>query len=365
MKPRRHSVSSSDSSSSDSSRDSRRSDSVSEPPSPPTPPPQPQPPKEKEKDKKKCDVDKKVKRVEDHLERKIYKVEDKLETQVAKKIHRAEDVIEDKLKHDLDRKIHRLEDELEKEVVEKIYDKIQYNLKRDGCLLVNGSDAFGYYYNKGAQVVPPGQALVLMNSDTVLNIDQKPMSGELYICRDGVYRIDLDVMFEQNGVIAMAVNNKTVDSTITAVYANTLANLQKIVPLKRGNVIKFWNYDLSGGSILNTPALMWNANNTTLSVYKLAPLTRKFGGPCKLPPTPHYNCEDSDSSSDSSSSSSDSDSSYERYKKHKKEKKDKKCKKDKNKKKCNKKDKKCSRYSTCSSKSSVASKSSSDYSDAN
>ncbi len=241
------------------------------------------------------------KKLEEKVDKKFNRAENKLENKVEKKLHRAEDELENKI----NKKIDHIEDKLEDDLFDELYDKIDGALRADGCLFVNGSDAYGSYWSKEAQLVSAAQPFMLTNSDTVLNIDQKPLSGELYICRDGIYRIEFTVMVEQPGVVAMAVNNNTVQSTVTPVLPGTTNVLQKIVPLKRGTVIKFWNYDLSGMGVLTTPALPYAANNLTLTIFKIGPWNKKFGGCCPLPPVPQYKkCKkDSRSSSDSSSSS--------------------------------------------------------------
>lgn len=271
--------------------------------------------------------EKKEKKLEEKVDKKLNRAENKLETKVEKKLHRAEDELENKI----NKKMDHIEDKLEDDLFDELYEKITDEIRQDACLFVNGSDAYGSYWSKDAQLVPAAQPFVLTNSDTVLNVDQKPLSGELYICRDGVYRVEFTVVVEQPGTIAMAVNNNTVQSTVTMVLPGTTNVLQKILPLKRGSVVKFWNYDLSGMGILTTPALPYAANNVTLALFKIGPWNKKFGGCCPLPPTPQYKkCKKDSRSSRSSSSSSESECKRKPAKpttptKHKKVKK---CKKD-------------------------------------
>ena len=245
------------------------------------------------------------KKLEEKVDKKINRAENKLENKVEKKLNRAEDELE----HKINKKIDHIEDKLEDDLFDELYDKIGDNLRSDGCLMVNGSDAYGSYWAKEAQLVSAAQPFVLTGSDTVLNVDQKPLSGELYICRDGIYKVEFTVVIEQSGgVVAMAVNNNTVQSTITPLFPNTINVLQKILPLKRGSVVKFWNYDLSGMGILTTPVLPYMANNVTLTLFKIGPWNKKFGGCCPIPPTPQYKkCKKESRCSTSSSSSSESD----------------------------------------------------------
>ncbi len=244
------------------------------------------------------------KKLEDKVDKKLNRAENKLETKVEKKLTRAEDQLE----HRINKKMDVIEDKLEDELFDELYDKIDCALRADGCLFVNGSDAYGSYWSKDAQMVSAAQPFILTNSDTVLNIDQKPVSGELYICRDGVYKVEFTVQVDQSGVVAMAVNNNTVQSTVAAVYPNTTNVIQRIIPLKRGTVIKFWNYDLSGMGILTTPLLPYMANNVSLTLFKIGPWNKKFGGCCALPPVPQYRkCKKDSRSTKSSSSSSESE----------------------------------------------------------
>jgi hypothetical protein len=250
----------------------------------------------KREEKKKVDD----KKLDDKVDKKLNRAENKLENKVEKKIHKAEDALE----HKINKKMNKLEDELEDELFDDLYDKLAYEFKSDGCLFVNGSDAYGSYWSKDAQIVTASQPIILTNSDTVLNIDQKPMSGELYICRDGIYKLELTAVFDQSGAIALAVNNNIVQSTVTVVYPNAVNVVQRILPLKRGTVVKFLNYDLSGMSILTTPVLPWNATNVSLTIFKIGPWNKKFGGCCAIPPTPHYRkCKKDEDSSDSDASS--------------------------------------------------------------
>jgi hypothetical protein len=276
-------------------------------------------------------------KLEDKVEKKLHRAENKLENKVEKKLNRAEDELE----HKINKKIDHIEDKLEDDLFDELYEKIDNALRSDGCLQVNGSDAYGSYWSKEAQLVSAAQPFLLTGSDTVLNIDQKPASGELYICRDGIYRIEFTLNVDQSGVVAMAVNNNTVQSTVTPLFPNVANVLQKIMPLKRGSVIKFWNYDLSGMGVLTTPVFPYAANNVSLTIFKIGPWNKKFGGCCPLPPTPQYKkskkqsrCSTSSSESEckepkrcsppkkhrkprsysSSSSSSSSDSSHSRRK---------------------------------------------------
>ncbi len=244
------------------------------------------------------------KKLEEKVDKKLNRAENKLENKVEKKLNRAEDQLE----HKINKKIDVIEDKLEDELFDELYEKIDCALRADGCLFVNGSDAYGSYWSKEAQLVPAAQPFMLTNSDTVLNIDQKPMSGELYICRDGVYKIEFTVVVEQPGVVAMALNNNTVQSTVTPLVPGATNVLQKIIPLKRGTVVKFWNYDLSGMGVLTTPTLPYAANNLTLTIFKIGPWNKKFGGRCAIPPVPQYKkCKKDSRSSSSSSSSSESE----------------------------------------------------------
>jgi hypothetical protein len=276
---------------------------------------------------------KEEKKLEDKVDKKLNKAENKLENKVEKKLNKAEDALE----HKINKKMNKLEDEIEDDLFDDLYEKLAYEFKSDGCLFVNGSDAYGSYWSKGAQIVTAAQPILLTNSDTVLNIDQKPMSGELYICRDGVYKLELTANFDQSGVIALAVNNNTIQSTVTVVYPGVVNVVQKIIPLKRGSVIKFWNYDLSGMGILTTPVLPWNANNVAFTIFKIGPWNKKFGGCCAIPPMPHYHKCKKEESSDSD----DCSVTYNKKKDYKK-----------------KETRRCSRASSRSSRSSKSSKSS-------
>lgn len=248
--------------------------------------------------------EKKEKKLEEKVDKKLNRAENKLENKVEKKLHRAEDELE----HKINKKMDHIEDKLEDDLFDELYEKINDEIRKDGCLFVNGSDAYGSYWSKDAQIVAAAQPFILTNSDTVLNIDQKPLSGELYICRDGIYKVEFTVQVDQPGVIAMAVNNNTVQSTVTTIYPNTTNVVQKILPLKRGTVVKFWNYDLSGLGVLTTPVLPYMANNVTLTLFKIGPWNKKFGGCCPLPPTPQYKkCKKDTRSTCSSSSSSESE----------------------------------------------------------
>ncbi len=287
--------------------------------------------------------------------KKLNRAEDKLETEVKR--------AEDKLELQLTKKLDKVEYNLEKDIFCDIYTKVVYNLKRNGCLFLNGSDAFGTYYNKEAQIIPAGLPVVYAQTETVLNIDLKPMSGNLYICRDGVYKVEFTGTFDVSGMIALTVNNMTVHASVTQVVANNQVVLQCLVSLKRGAVVKVINADMSGGSILTTSALPYLAPNVVLTLFKIAPLSKKFGGVCKLPPVPKYDCDlDFDCHSYTSASSVSSASSSEsdcRKRKHKNKQKKYKCKtpkstrssscsdSSKDKKKCNKdsKDKKCNKDS--------------------
>jgi hypothetical protein len=317
------------------------------------------------------------------VDKRIHKVENEIGYKVDKKISKAEkkiEKVEDKLEHKVDKKLSKVEDAVEDKVVKGIYSKLKYRFRRDGCLFVNGSDAFLSAWAKAPQVVEAGEAVEFNGVLSALNVEVKPGMGEFHVCRDGIYQLEFVGQFDQSGVIVLAVNNAAVQPTITAVAAGEQTVMQAILPIKKDSCVQIWNYDLSNGAVLTTSALAFGATNATFTLARIAPWTKKFGGCCPLPPLPKYGEYDSDCSSVSSRSSCSSKSSRSSCSSKSSRSKRPKCPKEKcpkDEKKCRdkKKHKKHSRRSTrssrssssssCSSRSSgysTASKSSSDYS---
>jgi hypothetical protein len=259
--------------------------------------------KQREKDKKQ---DKKIEETKEKVEKKIHKVENAIhkaenaiEQKVSKKIHKAEDAIE----HKVEKKLNKVEDAIENKVFKGIYQKLKYKLRRNGCLYVNGSDAFAFAWAKKAQVIEAGEPIIFECANTILNVDFKSNTGAFHICRDGIYSFEVAVVVDVSGAVAFAINDVVVPSTITNLIPGQQVVLQGILPLKKGVCVKTLNYDLSGGAVLTTAAQPFDAINASFTLQRIAPWTKKFGGCCPLPPLPCYDSE-SDCSSRSSSRSS-------------------------------------------------------------
>jgi hypothetical protein len=257
--------------------------------------------KQREKDKKQ---DKKIEKTREHVEKKIHKVEDALEQKVAKKIHKAEDAIE----HKVEAKLNKVEDAIENKVLKGLYQRLKYKFRRNGCLYVNGCDAFASVWDKCAAVVEAGEPIKFDGIGAVLNVDYKCGSGVFHICRDGMYSFLFSGLFDVSGAVGLAVNDVTVQSTITTFVGGQQSVIQGILPLKKGACVKLWNYDLSGGNVLVTSKQPYDAVNVKFSLERIAPWTKKFGGCCPLPPLPCYDSgsdwsKDSDKDSDSDCSS--------------------------------------------------------------
>jgi hypothetical protein len=248
--------------------------------------------KTKEKVKKEINkVEHAIHETEENLEKKvakkIHKAEGNLEQKVAKKIHKAEDAIE----HKVEKKLNKVEDAVENKVLKGIYQKLKYKLRRNGCLYVNGADAFISAWAKNAQTIEAGEPVVFECAAAALNVDFKNDTGVFHICRDGLYTFEFAGVFDVSGALALAVNDATVPSTITTFVAGQQSVIQGILPLKKGTCIKFWNYDLSGGNVLTTAVLPYEAVNVSFTLQRIAPWTKKFGGCCPLPPLPKYDSE--------------------------------------------------------------------------
>jgi hypothetical protein len=238
------------------------------------------------------------------------------------------------------------------------YRTVVERMRREKCLMVNGSDAYGSFYTFAPQVIQPNAPAVFQFPQNVLNILFTPGSTFITVQRSGVYTLNLTAQFDQPCQVAIFVNGVPDLTTVTASNSGAhIVTVHQLFKLMANDKVSFNNYISNVPITTSIPASgsIANSQNIDFTIIRIAPLPEKC---CTVPeinskPWCYYDsdsCSDFDLKSCEKDSSSDSDSDCE-----KKVKKNKKCKdsssSSESDKKCVKKEKKPCKDSSSSSES--------------
>ncbi len=188
------------------------------------------------------------------------------------------------------------------------YETIVKRLRKEKCLMVNGSDAYATFYSKCEQTIVPSGSAKFEKHKNVLNIDLSHCKTNIKIERSGVYVINLTAQFNQPAQVALFVNGNPELSTVTSTTSLNTIVINQLLQLKRCDEISFNNYLSSEPITTYVPniGLIPDSKNLVLTLWRIAPTPDK----CCLPPKPNkeawcYFSPCSDSSSETSSDSTD------------------------------------------------------------
>ena len=213
------------------------------------------------------------------------------------------------------------------------YRTVVERLRREKCLMVNGSDAYGSFYSTAPQSITPNSSAIFDHGMNVLNLQFTPGTSDIKILRSGMYTLHITAQFDQPCQVAFFVGNTPDLTTVTASNSGAhIVTVHQILRLNANDIVSFRNYISTITITTSLPAsgLITDSQNIDFTLWRIAPLPEAC---CALP---ELNCKawcDFES---------DSDSDNECPKKNSKKcskKNSKKCSK-KNSKKCSKKDSK-------------------------
>lgn len=232
--------------------------------------------------------------------------------QINNKIEKIETIVKEnkvkeaKVDHKLQNEIEKLncklkENELNDKKFRLKYKTIVHRLRREKCLMVNGSDAYGTFYSTSAQTVKPNESVKFEKKVSSLNLKLRSNGSGIKVLREGVYVFNITAMFDQPCQVALFINDDPELSTVTASNnpSNTVV-IYQVIKLYENDFISLRNY-LSSSDItttLPTSGLIPCSVNVDFTLHRIAPLPEKHCLPPPLNENPWCYSEDSQSSSD-------------------------------------------------------------------
>ena len=232
------------------------------------------------------------------------KVVEKIEKKIDKKLEEKVKETKDKGKK-MDSKLDKLENKLkENEKKDKKfrlkYKTIIHRLRREKCLMVCGTDAYGSFYSTSVQTVKPNESVKFEKKVNTLNLKLKSNGSGIKILREGVYVFNLTAQFDQPSQVAFFINDDPELSTVTGSNnPNNIVTSHQVVKLYENDVVSFRNY-LSASDLttsVSTGLIPCNSN-VEFTLYRIAPIPEKHCLPPVLNECPwSYSDTESDSSS--------------------------------------------------------------------
>ena len=194
---------------------------------------------------------------------------------------------------ELESELEHLEDKFDKKL-EKLYCKFLWRLRREPCLLVNGSDAHGNFYNTQVETIAVGAGIPFNFSQYLVNIAWNAGDSFFTVQRNGLYYFSYNIIFDQPCQIAIFVNGVLDPSTVTGNNsgANPTSNTQ-LLRLMAGDTVELRNWKSNSPLTLSFPAsgdLTLQTTNFDFTIFKIAPLISECG---EFPvPFPKPTCEE-------------------------------------------------------------------------
>jgi hypothetical protein len=157
--------------------------------------------------------------------------------------------------------------------IEGLYCKILWNLRREPCLMVNGSDAHASIYSNTIHITPVGGNVEFDLSQYAVNIDYTNGNDFLVVRKNGLYYFSWVATFNEPCILGLFIN--TVLDTSTVVANNSGATVTasgQLIRLLTGDRIELRNLGLNPITSAN-PAVnpVHTATNVDFTIFKIAP----------------------------------------------------------------------------------------------
>jgi hypothetical protein len=180
--------------------------------------------------------------------------------------------------------------------MERLYCKFLWRLRREPCLMINGSEAHAAMYSNTTHSIPVGNTIPMDVSQYLVNIVFNPLDNSLTVQRDGLYYFSYTVIFDQPCQISVFVNN-VVDPS-TSVGNNSGATITvgtQLLRLNAGDKVDLRNWKSNSTLTLAFPAAgdqTIPTTNADFTLFKIAPLVSKCGEfPIPFPTPTCQECE--------------------------------------------------------------------------
>jgi hypothetical protein len=222
--------------------------------------------------------------------RRLQEKKEKRDARRAKKLECLEHKIEDNKKKDrqVEHKVEKLEHKLKKnEYLDRKwrlkYRTIVNRLRREKCLMVNGSDAFGSFYCLNIQTIQPLAPVIFEQGHNILNVELTPAKDAVKILRSGVYVCNINTQFDQPAQLAFFVNDTPNITTVTSSNSGAhLVNTYQLMELKAGDLISYRSYISNVPITTSMPASgsFTGGQNVDFTLHRIAPIPEA----CCIPP---------------------------------------------------------------------------------
>jgi hypothetical protein len=176
--------------------------------------------------------------------------------------------------------LHEVECKLTKKM-ERLYCKFLWKLRREPCLMINGSDAHAAMYSTSVHTVAVGDTIPMDSAQYAVNIVFNPIDNSLTVQRDGLYFFAYNIQFDQPCQLAVFIND-VVDTTAIAGNNSgaTTTVGQQLLRLNAGDKVDLRNWKSNSSITTSFPAAgdqTLPTTNADFTLFKIAPLVTKCG----------------------------------------------------------------------------------------
>jgi hypothetical protein len=169
--------------------------------------------------------------------------------------------------------VEELEYKLTKKM-DKLYCKFLWNLRREPCLFLNGSEAHASVYSYSVHTILQGANLVFDLAQYATNIDYTNGDDFLVVRRNGLYYFSWSATFNEPCQLGVFVNGVLDPTTVISNNSGaTVTSATQMLRLLNGDKIEIRN--LGNNTITTTTAAAGNpllqSQNIDLTLFKIAP----------------------------------------------------------------------------------------------
>jgi hypothetical protein len=176
--------------------------------------------------------------------------------------------------------------------MERLYCKFLYKLRREPCLLVNGSDAHASVYSYTVHSTAPGGNVEFDKSQYAVNVDYTDGDDFLTVRRTGLYFFSWNAQFNEPCQLGIYVNGVLDATTVMSNNSGaTVTAASQMLRLTTGDVIQIRN--LGNNIITSTLAAAGNpllqSQNFDFTLFKISPnrdVCGAFPEPFTMPTCP-------------------------------------------------------------------------------
>lgn len=172
-----------------------------------------------------------------------------------------------------DSQLEEVETKLTKKI-EDLYCKILWNLRREPCLMLNGSEAHASVYSNTPHTTLPGANIVFDLAQYAVNIDYINGNDYLNVRRNGLYYFSWSATFNEPCQLGVFINTVLDPTTVIANNSGaTVTSASQMLRLLVGDRVELRN---TGNNTLTSasPAIgnpLLASQNVDFTIFKIAP----------------------------------------------------------------------------------------------